>query len=355
MTNLMQASHNWATRSADQRYASLQDMFDTAWNRRRMAATSTVLPRDLMVVESQDDGICLMGPTGAQAAFTNWSFSQVCSFAKMDQRTMTRLSSELAAKCVTYGLKNIRDEKPNSLLLDVKEDQSITVRAITGTGYSRIWDFEVLDRLMALEGKGWKVPPAFGNLPSGLYMSDRDYFVFMVNENNRIDDGSDEGLARGFFMWGSEVGKASQGAMAFLYRYVCGNHIVWDAEVLAKIRIRHTGLASKRFWVEFNNQVNSWVESSASNTEELIQKAKMKELGKKEEDIVDLLFSKKLLTKGQAKEVVRIAEDFSHIDGNPRSAWGVAQAITRMSQTSPHADARTAKDKTGMKVLRMAL
>jgi len=42
--------------------------------------------------------------------------------------------------------------------------------------------------------------------PAGIYASDHDMFSFLVNEEYRIDDGSDGGLARGFFVQNSEVG-----------------------------------------------------------------------------------------------------------------------------------------------------
>ena len=42
--------------------------------------------------------------------------------------------------------------------------------------------------------------------PAGIYASDHDMFAFLVNEEYRIDDGSDGGLARGFFVQNSEVG-----------------------------------------------------------------------------------------------------------------------------------------------------
>ena len=65
--------------------------------------------------------------------------------------------------------------------------------------------------------------------PAGLYASDHDCFAFMVNESVTVDDGSDGGLCRGFFVSNSEVGAASL-KFTSLYRSVCGNHIVWGAK-----------------------------------------------------------------------------------------------------------------------------
>jgi hypothetical protein len=43
------------------------------------------------------------------------------------------------------------------------------------------------------------------------------------------------------------VGAASFGLMTFLFRAVCGNHIVWGAEDVKALKIRHNGLAPERF------------------------------------------------------------------------------------------------------------
>ena len=74
---------------------------------------------------------------------------------------------------------------------------------------------------------------------AGLYASDRDVFMFLIDEDHPIEV-RNERLSRGLFIWNSEVGKSSFGLTTFLYRYVCGNHIVWGAENVKEIRIRHS-------------------------------------------------------------------------------------------------------------------
>ena len=65
-----------------------------------------------------------------------------------------------------------------------------------------------------------------------LFASDRDMFVFLADEDNRIENpnrraGRFGSFARGFFVWNSEVGKTTLGAGFFLFDYVCCNRIVW--------------------------------------------------------------------------------------------------------------------------------
>ena len=47
--------------------------------------------------------------------------------------------------------------------------------------------------------------------------------------------------------------------------------------------------------------------------------------------------------------------DINHdLDGDPLTAWGLAQGITRLSQTTPFADERAKLDRAAGKALRIA-
>jgi hypothetical protein len=94
----------------------------------------------------------------------------------------------------------------------------------------------------------WRVPGEFGNRVTvtkdntTLYASDRDMFVFLADEENRIElpgrrAGRSGSFARGFFVWNNEVGKTSLGAGFFLFDYVCSNRIVWGADQYTEVRI----------------------------------------------------------------------------------------------------------------------
>jgi hypothetical protein len=77
-------------------------------------------------------------------------------------------------------------------------------------------------------------------------------FVFLADEKNRIElpnrrDGKTGELARGFFVTNSETGAGALKIKTFLFDYVCANRIVWGAEELEEISIRHTASAPDRF------------------------------------------------------------------------------------------------------------
>jgi hypothetical protein len=79
-------------------------------------------------------------------------------------------------------------------------------------------------------------------------------FVFLADEERRIEipnrrNGQPGSLARGFFVWNSEVGNTTLGAGFFLFDYVCCNRYVWGADQYTEVRIRHTSGAPDR-WIE---------------------------------------------------------------------------------------------------------
>jgi len=60
------------------------------------------------------------------------------------------------------------------------------------------------------------------------------------------------------------------------------------------------------------------------------------------------------LTKKVIEGSFTIAQEHADTDGDPRSYWGLAQGMTRYSQTTGFADERTAIDSAAGKLLRMA-
>jgi hypothetical protein len=94
MTTLMQASRQWATRPADERYASLLDMQSTMTRRRERSRASVESTRALTVAPDQSDplhrGLFLgieRGPLAGQLlAPTHQAFGQICSLAATPSR-----------------------------------------------------------------------------------------------------------------------------------------------------------------------------------------------------------------------------------------------------------------------------
>ena len=85
-----------------------------------------------------------------------------------------------------------------------------------------------------------------------LYASDRDVFLFLVDDHNpieagRLPDGSPDLYFRGFYCWNSEVGAKTLGMASFYLRAVCQNRNLWGVEDFQEIIIRHSKYAASRF------------------------------------------------------------------------------------------------------------
>ena len=81
-----------------------------------------------------------------------------------------------------------------------------------------------------------------------LYASDHDMFAFLMSNDRTIADPTAPGTAlrRGVIAINSEVGASSLKFMGFMFRDVCANHIIWGAEQLAEVSIRHVGTVNRR-------------------------------------------------------------------------------------------------------------
>jgi hypothetical protein len=269
------------------------------------------------------------------------------------------------------------------------------LRALTSDKYTRFWNWQVFERLGNLQGQGWKVPPARPSAtsngtarlateedcldvrmaglgikpgdpiaPAGIYASDHDMFAFMVNEDVRIEDGTDGGLSRGFFVSNSEVGASALKMTLFYYRHVCGNHIVWGAENVIDVNVRHIGDVEGRFAIELEGSVGKYLAASAKEDEARIKRAKAIILGTNPTDILDGIFKltgrrrRHGLPEALNLQLVQVALEeaaANPVDGDPYSLWGFAQGLTRVSQTYGWADRRNAIDAAAGQLLALAI
>lgn len=381
---LFKASRQWAERPDDERFSSLAELDEACRGYRVVAAEARPSWRELHT-SPEGPEVVVSGSNGTPARLTHWAFGQLAARAGAPAGYLRELPSHLASDCINEGLQ-ARASDDKALLMFHRDNGGLIMRAVTSTDYRRIWNSEVTNRLLDLPRDGWRVPPArparegqtgirpataddvlgagaFGLsitvgapiAPAGLYASDHDLFVFLVNESRQIADGEGS-LSRGFFLWNSEVGAASFGVMSFLYRHVCGNHIVWGAKDVKELRIRHVGQAIGKAFNALRVDLVRYADRSASDDAALIERAKTYELGKTPEEVLDRLFRLRIpaLTQGVADRAYKSTEKNYPADGNPRTAWGIVNGITRLSQDSRYADSRVELDKAAGKVLQVA-
>lgn len=350
---LYQASKQWASRPDDERFASLREMYDAT---RAYAAESRERPGEPygnLRVEADGGEVVVVGARNIPARMTHWAFGQLAARVGAPAGYLRELPPTLACQNINHGLKE-RAESLGKANLLFHTNGSLMLRAFTSDQYGRIWNHEVADRLMGLPA-GWRVPPAMtdGSKPSGIYASDHDMFVFLVNEDRRISDGSKGGLARGVFVANSEVGAAALRVTRFLYRYVCGNHIVWGARAVKEISVRHVGdSVHARMSGLFAATLREYADEGADYQEGRIRAAQLTALGKTKDQVLDAIFGKRILSRRAAEEAYDAV--LPEVDGSPNTAWGLVQGLTRASQLTPYADERVAMEAAAPKILAMS-
>lgn len=384
--NLYQASNQWSQRPDDERFWTLQDALAATQGIRDSAREALVPLGSLKAVASGTEDLELVGQSGQPAKFTHWAFGQVARTVGAPADYLRSLPAPLAAQNINYGIDNHEGRGQANLLLH--KNGQLVVRSLTSDRYSRIWDADVIRRCIELQQYGWKTPPArpcrsgqvgsriatqadvldvsMGGLsvnvgdeiaPAGIYASDHDCFLFQVNEQ-RVKDGTDGGLSRGFFISNSEVGAAALKVTTFLYRHVCSNHIVWGSSNVCEIKVVHRGNADYRFSRELVAELRKYADTSASDDEAKIVSAQRCKLGNNKEEVLNLLFSR--LRGDVSRQVIDESYERAKSDSNtdstidPNTAWGVVQGMTSVARDLQYTDARVKLERSGGKVLQMS-
>lgn len=372
MTNpstLFHASRQWASRPDDQRFLSLTELHNTVARGRANSKAAVLSTRQIEVQPANDDqtkGIQIVGPYGGVSTPTHWSFGQLAGLAKAPAGYLRNLPAPIVADCMNYGLRFNRDAEDVGLLL-TKTDSAesngnfsqIELRAATGPRYGRVWNDDLVAALINKFGDGrtgdFRVPGEFGKqVPitrsnTTIYGSDRDMFVFLADEEHRIEmqnrrNGQPGSLARGFFVWNSEVGSQSIGAAFFLFDYVCMNRIVWGVRDFKEIRLRHTASAPDRWLEEVAPVLIEYSNASAAPIEATIRAAQQKRV----DDDLDK-FLKNRFTVSQANAIKAAHE---REEGRPiETIWDVVTGTTAYAKTIPHQDDRVFIERAAGKVL----
>ena len=379
---LGQASSQWSSRPADERFWTIADMHAACEQYRREAATARVEPASLKL-EAAGDNVHLLGSTGATASLTNYSFGQLARLGGAPAGYLQGLPATLAADCANHALqKRARDDNsPLSLLF--RRNGGVQLRAATSEKYTRIWNSLITAKLGELAEYGWKVPPAMpapvsgvgtriattedcgeytlvqpgqSISPSGLYASDRDMFAFMIHPDRVVDAGGGRKLFRGFFVRNSEVGDMAFALQCFLFDFVCFNHNVWGAEQVTEMRVRHIGHAVDSMQYGFQVELRKYLDRAASEDELQIAQARRFIIAATPEAVIDKLFS--IRTLGVPRKTLELAQaraiENSDAYGDPKSAWGMAQGLTEVSQGASYTSERVNLDRAAGRIVEMS-
>jgi len=362
MTELMQASNQWMSRPADERFTCLPSMLTYLQGVRARSRATTAHTKAITFQPVGDDhkSLAVVGSNCHPYAPTNWAFDQLCQLAGAPAAYLRTLPTEIVADNLNYSLRYNRETEDVGLLLS-KVNNVAELRAATGPNYGRIWNADVVDALIKKFGDGvtgdWRVPGEFGKAVTvnksntTLYASDRDMFVFLADEVNRVTvpnrrNGQPGSLARGFFTWNSEVGKSTIGLGTFLFDYVCMNRIVWGATEYKEVRIRHTVSAPHRWLEKVQPVLLAYANASAKPVEAMLAATQ----AKKVDDVNGFLrerFGRGMVDKLGATHMAE--------EGRPiETLWDVSTAVTAYARGLPHQDVRVELERQAGEVLKLA-
>ncbi|MFZ3182317.1 MAG: DUF932 domain-containing protein [Methylocystis silviterrae] len=353
-------SSEWFSRPDDERFLSLPELYAAVRARVERATARTVESRAIRVEARRDDAerLTLIVPgRDAPVAPTHWSFGQLCSLIGAPASYLRDLPAPLAGVNLQHGLRSHRAELVKTL---EAEDGRVELRAVTGPDYGRIWDHELVAAVMKIAGNGtgdtrWKVPGVLDwatmthnpfvdvtKETTTLYASDRDVFIFLVDDTNpieagRLPSGDPDLYFRGFYCWNSEVGSKTLGIASFYLRAVCMNRNLWGVEGFEEISIRHSKFAAQRFAREAAPALANFARSSPAPFIAGVKAARERIVARKDEERESFLRKRGFNKAETAKVIATVLDE----EGRPpESIFDFVQGITAIARGKPHQDTR---------------
>jgi hypothetical protein len=367
-------SSEWFSRPDDERYLSLSELHHAVKSRAERARVRTVESSAIRVeaTRGNSERLELLLPDGRQPiAPTHWSYGQLCSLVGAPASYMRQLPAPLAAINLQHGLLNGRSEMVKTLEMD---DGRTELRAVTGPEYGRIFDHSLVSAVMKIAGNGtgdtmWKVPgrldwASMTHNPfvditkdtTTLYASDRDVFMFLVDDTHpieagRLPNGDPDLYFRGFYAWNSEVGSKTLGIASFYLRAVCANRNIWGSENFEEITIRHSKFAADRFAHEAAPALASFANSSPAPFVAGIRAARERIVARDDEDRQTFL-RRRGFSKAETGKIIDTV--LSEEGRPPESIFDFVQGITALARGKTHQDTRLELEGKAKKLLESA-
>lgn len=363
-----EVSMQWMARPADQRFLDLTELHDFKrkfWEgsfqtRARTNEFELIAPEPKVPADLHKLTVGVKVDTGSvidarEVAPTHWAFGQMAGLAKSPASFLRELPSTLVSDVLTWRLRRAREVEEIKLYGGASE-----LYAATGPDYGRIPDYEVVEAVRQVAGTGrgemrWKIPGVLDwqtNLynpdapvtkdSTTLYASDRDVFMFLVDDRNPIEigklaSGEPDLMFRGFFVQNSEVGSRSLKLAAFYLRGVCMNRNLWGVEGFEEIKINHTRLAPDRWLRQAQPALRAYADGSAAKLIAGVAAAKAAKVANDQDEAMAFLKTRKF-SESRAKAILEQGE--KEEGRPPRTIWDMAQAITANARNFLNTDER---------------
>jgi len=347
--NLTRAHDELFRRTPDERFSSISDLWQHCHNMKQWSTEVWVPPTDITIEPTRSQ--LRLKTSDSTQDLSDWSFSQLCSMAKVRKDTVNRLSPETASRVFSETLP--RGSKP----LQIYRVEQL-VRSIHPASYTRLHDADLLTRVMefavdfqpaqeaaTLDENQGDTPPA-----TGCYCGTEDMFCFLIDPTGWVEiDG--EAFAPGFFIWNSEVGRRTVGIQTFWFQKICRNHLIWDAVDVTEFKRKHTANVGESLR-EITRMIEQLVEKRDERRDgfaKVIGKAMKTSLGETSDKVLKLL-QEKGIQKKLATEALAIAKQRGAF-----TVFSVVDALTRLAGKQQNAGDRTAMDIKSSSLLALAV
>ena len=175
-----------------------------------------------------------------------------------------------------------------------------------------------------------------------LYASDRDVFLFLVDDTHPIEagklpNGDPDLFFRGFYCWNSEVGSKTLGIATFYLRAVCMNRNLWGVENFEEVSIRHSKFAANRFAHEAAPALEHFADSSPRHFMDGIRAARERIVARKDDDREEFLRKRGFSKAETAKIIATVLAEEGH---PPASLFDFVQGITAHARSKTNQDKR---------------
>lgn len=362
---LLTAFNQWANRPADERFQSLEDIHAFTHSRRMRSRGFEVKTRDIRATHDAETGLVINGAIHASTP-SHWSFGQLSSWIGAPAaflRDKLNDRPDLLTQNLNHCVSKAGKEDLKWLLVEPESDGLATLQAVTSPTYGRIWDADcvaAVQRLRERSGGKWYNPKAwapghFGDaslaIPSGLYASDRDVFMFMIDGGSLLDAGPRAQLNRGFIVTNSEVGKSTFTLTTFLFNQCCGNHIIWGARDVNTLAIRHSKNGPARFDNEAFPALMSYAARPAAEDENTLRKCAGFILPAKREDVLSLINKAAKFNNRELQSAFDVAKAE---EGKCETMWDLVQGFTAHARSFEYVDARVDLETRAGKLIDLA-
>jgi hypothetical protein len=368
-------SSQWFARPADQRFTSVNALYDAVRQRSNESHSTIIDTRAIRVHASpaDPDRLSLILPDDrADGSVTvdpsHYAFGQTCGLLGVPAGYLRKLPATIVGINLQYAVNHFRAEQVKAY---VRVNGCTELRAMTGPEYGRIFDHELVAgvRKIAGDGRGdtrWKIPGVLNwrdstydpeaeitEQSTTLFASDRDVFLFLVDDRNPIEvgklaDGTPDLMFRGFYAWNSEVGARTFGLATMLLRGVCMNRNLWGVEQFSELKIRHSKGAPERFAIEALPALERMAESATGPIIRKIGAAKSTIVANNDDERREFLQRRGFT---QSETSAALAACLATEDHPATSVWDMVQGITAAARNEGHQDERVSLEQRAGKLM----